>query len=65
MHRLSAVNPAYVVPNNTYENDCYDLITSSYEIPRLMMGYEDCGITGHEYRDYPSKTGVTRTDQMF
>ena len=63
--RLSASNPYYVVPNDTYENSCYDLITDSYEIPRLMMGYEYCNITGHDYIDYPSKTNVTRTDKMF
>lgn len=62
--QASSENPYYVVPNSTYENECYDLITDSNEIPILMAAYEDCGISGHASKKYPTKSGVTRTDQL-
>ncbi|CAL6105033.1 5'_nucleotidase family protein [Hexamita inflata] len=55
----------YSVPNNTWEGECYDLITDNYEHKRFLMGYEYCGISGHEPEVYPTSSGIQLMDELF
>ncbi|CAL6025804.1 5'_nucleotidase family protein [Hexamita inflata] len=58
-------NLFYTYVNNTWERDCYDIITNEYEAPRLMMGYKFCNMTGPEEKRYPVKSGIQLTDALF
>jgi hypothetical protein len=58
--------PNYVHPHTNWTDNCYDLISNTYEVPRLFMSFPYCNITRKVNPEmYNSISGVNRTDLLF